>query len=184
MRFRLVYRGPLASNGTAKQKQEIRRVLHPQLAALWKQTPLSDYPEYLEAVPGTGTISLLHQVANFSFIGLVSSRIHLLAELDVIFFRQQPPGELLRYGGDIDNRVKTLLDALRVPVAQEIPAGDSPRPGEAPFHCLLEDDALVAKLSVDTERWLEDVPENHVMLVIHVNTRPTRGTWGNIGLAS
>ncbi len=184
MRFRLVYRGPLASNGSAKQKQDIRRVLHPQIAALWKQPPLTDYPEYLEAVPSTGTISLVHQVANFTFVGLVSSRINLIAELDITFFRRQPPGELLKHGGDIDNRIKTMLDALRVPASQEIPTGDAPAPGETPFHCLLQDDALVSRLTVDTERWLEDVPENEVMLVIQVNTRPTRGTWGNIGLAS
>lgn len=106
----------------------------------------------------------------------------LRRELDILLFRRQELGHLVQHGGDLDNRLKTLLDALRMPTAQEIPPGDAPGAGEQPFHCLLEDDALVSKVSVETERWLENAPDGHVALVISVVARPTLGTINNISL--
>jgi hypothetical protein len=55
-------------------------------------------------------------------------------------------------GGDLDNRLKTLLDALRMPLAaKEVPGPqwgvDDPSP-----YCLLEDDSLVSRISIDTKR--------------------------------
>jgi hypothetical protein len=41
MEFRLLYEGPLATNGTPREKHAIRQAFHPQLAELFKQSPLS-----------------------------------------------------------------------------------------------------------------------------------------------
>jgi hypothetical protein len=43
------------------------------------------------------------------------SGLNLYAEVSLLLFRQQPRGTLITDGGDIDNRLKTLLDARRVP---------------------------------------------------------------------
>lgn len=182
MEFRLTYRGPLASNGSLQQKQELRRALHPQLSELWRQSPLREHSDYLSASPPEGVSTLIHLVEPFTFVALVSSRIRLIAELEILLLRPQEPGKLLGHGGDLDNRLKTLLDALRLPTVDEIPKGDTPGADENPFHCLLEDDALVSKLSVTSDRLLGAVPKNHVDIIMHVRTRPTIGTWGNISL--
>lgn len=183
MRFRLLYRGPLGSNGSLKQKQDLRRVFHPQLARLWQQEPLIGYPKYLTPASEINDTSLLKTVGAFTFASLVATPLRFLAELDILLFRPSEPGCLVGHGGDLDNRLKTLLDALRVPGPQEIPKDDGPTATETPFHCLLEDDALVSRLTVETERWLEDVSPDHVALVIHVVTRPTVVTWGNVSLS-
>jgi hypothetical protein len=164
------------------QKQAIRRDLHPQLARLWTQLPLGDHAKYLNHPPEENELSVIKVVAPFKFASIVATGLRLLAELDILLLRPQAAGALLGHSGDLDNRVKTLLDALRIPTAGEIPAADTPGPAESPFHCLLEDDALVSRLAIETDRWLEDVPANHVSLVIKITTRPTVGTWGNIGL--
>ena len=83
-------------------------------------------------------------------------------------------------GGDLDNRLKTLLDALRAPkVLAEVPEHAQPSADESPFLCLLEDDALIDGLSVTTDRLLrpEENPSNFV-LVIHVVPRLTRTALG------
>ena len=68
-------------------------------------------------------------------------------------------------------------------VASELPAGDSPQGEENPFFCLLEDDNLVTKISVNTDRLLEPVDNpSEVLLIIHIQIKGTRGIWANIGL--
>jgi hypothetical protein len=45
----------------------------------------------------------------------------------------------------IDNRLKTLLDALRMPNTAEAQQAKIDRGDDDPIHCLLQDDALVTK---------------------------------------
>jgi hypothetical protein len=95
--------------------------------------------------------------------------MNLVAELDILFLRPQRPGSIISSGGDIDNRLKTLLDGLRIPLPGEIGSTDAPAEGEDPLYCLLEDDVLVTRLAVTTDQLL-DSPDRpgEVLLVIHV----------------
>ncbi len=188
MEFTLVYRGPLKSNGSPAEKHSIRRQIHRQMQMLWQQQPLKHYGppsgHYLSDTPPQGETSLIQKVAGFRFAPLISLKLSLIAELSVTFLRPEAPGSLISQGGDIDNRLKTLLDALRMPkVVSELPAGTSPAVDEDPFFCVLEDDNLVTKVSVATDRLLDPVQSNaEVLLLMHVLTKRTAGTWGNIGL--
>jgi len=186
MRFTLHYRGPLKANRGARDKHLLRRYFHEQLGLLWDQAPLSDYHEYLSEREKEGEISLRYPIGNFKFIPLVSSRLHMIAELDLTLLRPGPPGNLIVQSGDIDNRLKTLLDALKIqkePTA--LAADEAPLQNETPFFCLLEDDSLITAISVTTDRLLEKtVDPNEVLLLIHVTTRVTRAIWGNSGLGS
>jgi len=85
-------------------------------------------------------------------------------------------------GGDIDNRLKTLLDSLRIPQNKdELPRDDSPRDGEDPFYCLLEDDKLITRLDITSDTLLEPQSSpSDVDLVIRVHTKVTQVTCANI----
>jgi hypothetical protein len=184
MEFSLLYQGPLKSNGATTQKQEIRRVFHPQLKSLWQQIPLNSFHEFLQENPPQGKISILKKVGVFTFAPLVSESLRLSAELDIIFLRPEAPGSIITQGGDIDNRLKTLFDALRMAKREtEIPSGDTPNEGENPFFCVLEDDSLITKVSVKTDRLLITAPsDNYVHLLITVKTKMIVGTWFNISI--
>ena len=83
--------------------------------------------------------------------------------------------------GDIDNRIKTLFDALKVPSKADL---DVERPESTePFFCLLEDDALITNFSVETDRLLgtPSMPANQVHLVIEVTVKVMRITESNVG---
>jgi hypothetical protein len=84
--------------------------------------------------------------------------------------RPEAPGSVITQGSDIDNRLKTLFDSLRMPKnLNELPSGISPSDIDNPFFCLLEDDNLITKVSVTTDRLLRiDSQQNDVLLVIHV----------------
>lgn len=184
MQFHLVYRGPLRSNGDARHKHQIRRALHPQLKELWTHPPL-DGLDYLQYPPPENGLSVVEPLGDFKFATLVNERLKVVAELEVVMLRPSPPGRLLRQGGDIDNQLKTLFDALRSPNAvDEIPRGDVPDEDEDPFFCLLDDDERIVDLRVVVDRLLAPpADDSSVLATIVVRTRPTKVIYGNIALA-
>lgn len=182
MEFRLNYRGILKANGDREHKHNLRRHFHSQLSELWKQPPLADRPQLASESPKPGQVSLSRAVGSFRFVPLISGRIHAVAELELLLLRPGPPGHLLRGGGDIDNRLKTLLDALKIPEPNALPTDVIPKDSEIPFYCLLEDDKLVTAIRVETDRLLDPRDELEVLLVIHVATKYTSTVWANIGL--
>jgi hypothetical protein len=189
MQFRLLYEGPIAPRRRSHPADihRIRMNLHPQLKALWQYKPLSLQLHQLREAPANpGDIAILERSNNVLFAPLITQKNNLACELSVTFLRQQPPGQLLGEGGDIDNRLKTLLDALRKPnTAEAQQAQIDARPDDDPIHCLLQDDALVTKVSVETDRLLRPATDPFdLVAIIHVRVLVTLATWANIGLDS
>jgi hypothetical protein len=88
--------------------------------------------------------------------------------------------------GDIDNRLKTIIDALRLPGnAKELVGYETPAEGEDPFYCLLEDDKQVTQLSVETDTLLDPLKNDKffVRLVITVDIHPYYVTMFNLSFA-
>jgi len=184
MEFSILYQGPLKSNGTAKQKQEIHRVFHSQLNVLWQQTPLNSFHEFLQENPPTGKTSIIQKVGTFKFAPLINENLKLAAELNIIYLRPEAHVSLITQSRDIDNRLKTLFDALRMAkVESEIPSGGTPKEDEHPFFCVLEDASLITRVSVKTDRLLQPSPsENHAHLLIGVKIKIVVGTWFKIAI--
>jgi hypothetical protein len=89
------------------------------------------------------------------------------------------------HGGDLDNRLKTLLDALRIPHEESEIAGVSPDTPNQRVYCLLEDDALITRIAVTTQQLFESVgkdeTESTVELLIHIWVQSTYPMWANLG---
>lgn len=181
LQFVLHYRGKLHAAGSPTHKQVLREHFHVQLARLWGQAPLHTFKRLSDAKQTDGEISSARVLAGRVFVPLVTSELHLVADLEIVFLRPEPPGRLITQGGDIDNRMKTLLDALSAPRhANQVVAGSDAVDG--PMFCLLEDDNLITSLSVRSEHLLEDAAKDEVELYILVRTRTLRAIWGNVGL--
>ena len=153
MEFTLYFDGKLKSNGDAKHKHKIREQFHRQLKQLWEYPPLLIYR------PGMWTnsdaeASTAKHAGSFTFVPLVMVQSHLLVELDITMLREGSPGQIYTEG-DIDNRLKTLFDALAVPKLVQLPPDAVPSEDQHPFHCLLEDDKLISRISVRADRLLE-----------------------------
>lgn len=183
MEFRLHYRGPLKSNGGTKDKHQIRRRFHEQLKVLWQQKPLKDSYLNLILEKGPDLENFARNVGNFTFVPLVNEKVNLIADLDIVLLRPEEPGAIVTQCGDIDNRLKTLLDALRMPKQDEL-KNFQPESLEIPhFFCLLEDDNLITRLAIETDRLLEPVGDkSEVEMLIRVHTKVTIATLDNIGL--
>jgi hypothetical protein len=184
MKFILHYRGPLRSNGSPQHKHELRQAFHSQLQQLWLQPPLNEERTLLKPRDKNGDYSLLRHVAPFMFVPLVTAEMNGVAELRVTILRPESPGNLITQGGDIDNRLKTLFDALTMPRhTNALPTNETPTEDQKPFYCLLEDDNLVTSVSVRTEQLLAPpVDRSHVEVLIAVETAVTRQTIDNVVL--
>jgi hypothetical protein len=188
MEFTLTYRGPLTANGSAKDKQKIRDYLHFQMKELWDYPPLSGKHNLItaQAIPENEGICLLESRAGFEFVALVSSKFHLAADLHIIFLRNGKPGESITRGGDLDNRIKTLFDALALPTDGQISSAPPELESRETCFCLLEDDKLIYNFTIETDRLLygsgihvahtarASHPEHEVLLLIRVKTRTTQ----------
>lgn len=195
----------------AQHKHNIRRCFHGQMKRLWEtnrflsnckkwpsdfdvEIPAHDNaarwgPPENELVPLKNILSELYKHNNYKFVPLVRSDWSLLCDLDILFLRRDIPGSVV-HAGDIDNRIKTLIDALRMPGINgaELRGNETPQDGEEPFFVLLEDDKMVSSLSVESDTLL-DPDESHpadnrrVRLVVTVTIKPYYVTLFNLSFA-
>lgn len=207
MQFRLTYSGPLQSSGNdsasrrrkrSDHKHDLRKAFHPQLKRLWELTPhlknghrsgpsvlvlSGDQAGEKSPVYKAGYLAKKHKVSDWSFVPLVTADLNLVCSIDILFLRPQAPGGVVRHG-DLDGRLKTLLDALSVPDEQQGYGDRDQDAGESRFYVLLQDDKLVTKISVETDQLLEIVgskdSHNDVRLVININLRPYEMHLGNM----
>ncbi len=86
---------------------------------------------------------------------------------------------MLIQSGDIDARLKTIFDALRLPKNLDEAGGVGPQTDENPFFCLLEDDKLISEIKVTTDSLLllpreREMKPNDALLVIHAKLWPAK----------
>jgi hypothetical protein len=192
MQFRLLYEGRIAPRQRINvvDIHGIRMALHPQLKALWGCMPLAEMSTFFlrerDRGPGARGIPILERKNNVLFAPLITQTNSLACELNVTLLRQQSPGQLLGEGGDIDNRLKTLLDALRMPnTAEAQQAKINAQVDNDPIHCLLQDDALVRKVSVETDWLLRPTTDPlDLVAIIQVRVLASRTTLENLPFAT
>jgi len=143
------------------EKQNIRKFFHPQLKELWNTNKLLSTTKIPKggrqvAIPidanhgGFSFYSSSKMVASeerplvdyvadqypqfgYKFVPLVREKWTLACGLEILFLRRDPPGSLWT-AGDIDNRVKTLIDGLRMPkCVAELGDYKDPAADETPF---------------------------------------------------
>lgn len=188
--------------------RDIRDELHPQLEFLWKSHSALKRLKSTSIVSTNAardlnlTDSPYHAPRNLaqfpmrdyetdlcapicengrSYIPLVRKSLDLNCHLNIMFLRQEDPGSLVLQGGDLDNRIKTLFDALKKP-EPDIAARFQQK--HDPTYCLLESDTLISGFDVDTDRLLfpQTAEESEAYLVIEVVIRVLNiGPW-NISL--
>lgn len=201
MKFTLVFDSPLPPGKYASKddKHHLRVLAHRQLKHLWDLKPLPYYTrlwteEGKHGHPFTdppdptqfdmGAVPQVRESwGGIDFIPLVCQSLALVAELDIkVLVPGSDPGDLIK-DGDIDNRIKTLLDGLRMPRnKQELPSSWAPDATETPFFALLQDDTLVTRISVALETRLSPPPDGNILALVAVHVRARMGTIHNMGL--
>lgn len=162
LEFTLTYRGPIPpeQRGVRNEKHDIRRQIHPQMRQWWRECPslkLCFEPSGNPNDRRSGIEQMADEYAKFGFrwLPLVQREEKWACSLTVSLLVRQPPFGAFNGTGDLDNRVKTLIDGLCAPRQKgDLPENAVPSPDEDPFYCLLEDDSLVYDFSVNLDRLL------------------------------
>jgi hypothetical protein len=139
-------------------KQTIRRVFADTLRRTWRDSPqLSGWQK--QGFVGAKRGPWAHEpddqsvpffmvpMFGFSLIPLISWHNGLGCDLEITL--KGDKRSALKRRGDIDNRLKVLFDALRMPLRHREVPGNMFGSGADQFFCLLEDDSLIRKFSVE-----------------------------------
>jgi hypothetical protein len=107
---------------------------------------------------------------------LVRETYALHCGLEILFLRKEQPGKVYQ-GGDLDGRIKTIIDSLTMPQHSEQVTERTSTKAD-PVYCLMEDDSLVSGVHVESERLLTDQShaKDYVKLVIEVDVRVRQAT--------
>jgi hypothetical protein len=189
--FRLLYEGQLGADRRPAEKHAIRRSFHPQLRHLWKiKKNLQELAErrsthYLVSNQDPRPTTQVERIgigikemgrywsrAGFQLVPLVTRERELRCSLDILLLRPEED-RFIFTSGDIDGRLKTLFDALRMPDNERETGGAVPGEDETPLFCLLEDDRLISEVRVNTDQLLllprqKELHANDSFVVIHV----------------
>lgn len=173
MRFTLVYQGDLPPKANHRVKWRIRREIEPQLRKLWTMPPLDkNILKYQDPTHQCGSCYFGKKLRDLEFVPLISTVLSLRAELEIFLLSADLPGGFINRHGDIDNRLKTLFDALSIPAQfQQIPTSPDTEP-DARVFCLLEDDRLITRVEVWNDRLLS-LPESSMNAIVVIRVNPT-----------
>jgi hypothetical protein len=177
MKFKLIYRGEVKSNPKRRREHvhDLRMVFHKQMKRLFEIKPYSQIYKYTDK-KNKKLPYVTRNLGGLEFVPFISPDLNLLAELDITLMHPELIGTPR---ADIDNRMKTLLDALKMPhTLDEIPPYARNK-GDRVI-TLLEDDRLVTKLSVNTSHLLDTDFENEVFLLISVTPKVSEGNEFNL----
>jgi hypothetical protein len=177
MKFVLRYSGVLKGNAKASEKEQIRAALSPQLMQLWNTQPmLAEMWKYFEHKASPSESNPFKREFDLqTYICFATEEAGALVDLDILFLRPDAPGRLRDQTGDLDNRMKTLLDGLRP--AQNNAERNNKEVITTPIYCLFEDDKLISSLNIRSETLLTHIEENnYVELIITVRTTPSKLT--------
>lgn len=181
MEFYLKYDGPLNSNADAKNKHKIREYFHPQMEKLWDIKPLNSVKEVF--LTSGRELSVLKEIDGVVFAPLVSSVLKFICQLDIIILWPEELGVISEFSGDIDNRLKTLFDALQCPDTNQIEPVKDCFTDKQPFFCLLENDKLITSVNIRTHTLLYSKNKNDVSVLIHIMVKATELMMKTIGLS-
>ncbi|MGJ0389031.1 hypothetical protein [Microbacterium sp. CGR1] len=118
-------------------KAALRRAFHPQIKAVLDRRMTQGAEQHLTS-----------SIDGHEFVTPASEALGTAVALDVLLLT--PPTQRI---GDADNRLKTLIDGLTRPAnVEQMQNFESPDEG-GPTYCLLSDDRLVQRVTLDSRQW-------------------------------
>ncbi len=145
MEIILTYRGKIpAKRSNLTAIWDMRKEFHSQLIKLWGRQPFDVLKEWNET-------DFAKTIYGQKFIPLYGRKVGIGVSLDIKLLTGMPIQKSILEAGDLDNRIKRIIDGLRAP-AQKGELLTSRE--QATWHCLMDDDNAVINLNASMGTFL------------------------------
>lgn len=112
-------------------------------------------------IPTRRLPQLTTTIGGFEFTSPAHASFQTAVELDVLLLTKR----MVR-PGDVDNRLKTLIDGLTRPANQQQMDGHTAPVDGSSTYRLLDDDRLVQSVRLDSRAWHEDGPRDESLVIV------------------
>jgi hypothetical protein len=175
--FSLVYTEVIRSsnNNSTKRKSDVRRALDKQLRPLWEMQPFKNIDNQIDPKFRDKNIQsyIPRKIGLIEYVPLISNANYLFAELEITSLTKAIGQPYLHpfKNGDLDNKIKTLTDALRRPQNNDEAKHDTAADDDRIF-CLLDDDILISKYTVESHPLLHPDFNELTRILVRVVPQP------------
>ncbi|MGV8831687.1 MAG: hypothetical protein ACOH2N_06910 [Devosia sp.] len=123
----------------------MRRSFSTQLQKVWGKEPFGILKKWEDSEFAAGAPKFTRSNGDQTFVPIYGRDVGVGVDLDITLLTGMPQQKAILSAGDLDNRIKRVVDALRVPKGHGEMAKDLPSGGR--WYCLLEDDNAVLSIS-------------------------------------
>jgi len=179
MHITLTYKGVIPGN-SRKQSDvwTIRKSFDKQLRKLKLAEPFNYVEKLSNPNPDPSSSYIGFDVGNSTYIPFITEKMKTRCSLYIRVFRGLRQYNPVLGNVDLDNRIKTLIDALRAP--QQV--GESKGNDGYVRYVLLQDDALIDGITVKSDHYLAEDSDNVVLAIITADIHLAHATWQNMHL--
>jgi len=158
MEIILTYKGHIpAKTSNKKAIWNMRKSFHNQLIKIWDKQPFQILSEWYKSEQHASSFENFHEKFikkhdGVTFIPIYGRTIGIGVSLDITLLTGMEEKNKVLKAGDLDNRIKRIIDGLRVPIQKGELCNDLANNSE--WHCLLEDDDAVISLNAQMGTYL------------------------------
>ncbi|AKR58078.1 hypothetical protein XM25_20250 [Devosia sp. H5989] len=183
MEIILTYRGRVPgqkrTSGNLDAIWRMREAFHRQLEKLWGKAPFTILKDWEDSDFAAGAPDFRRARAGCTFIPFYGRHIGICVSLEIQLLTGFPAQKSVLVAGDIDNRIKRITDALRVPNVDETRDEMSVQR----WYSLLEDDNAVLSLTASTGTYLASDDPTEAFVFVRVRPIPVALTADNLEMA-
>ena len=178
MELVLTYEGRIpAQRSDLEVIWDIRKSFDRQLRKVWGKAPFAVLKEWEEGT-GSKPPQFTRQQGGHTFVPLYGKDVGVGVDLNITLLTGMPPQQAIINAGDLDNRIKRLIDGLRAPKDKGEMSKNLPATGR--WHCLVEDDSAVLGLQARLGAYLGNDDPAISFAIVRVRPVAMRVTMDNL----
>jgi hypothetical protein len=182
--IRLTYRGRIPS----KRKDvgavwEMRKSFSAQLEKLWGKEPFSILKEWEDSDFAAGAPRFTRTVGDHTFVPFYGRRVGIKVKLRILLLTGLPQQQQTIQNGDLDNRMKRVIDALRAVPQGQTSELDSSLPCHGRWYTLMDDDSDVVEVTAALGPYLESSDPSESFVLVSASPYPIYVSPDNIAMA-
>ncbi|AZO45394.1 hypothetical protein EJ076_31985 [Mesorhizobium sp. M7D.F.Ca.US.005.01.1.1] len=177
----LTYRGQIPSKKSSLDAiWAMRRSFHGQLVKLWGKEPFAILKKWEDSNFAAEAPNFLRKVGDQLFVPFYSEAIGVGVKLEINLLTGFPQQQAVISSGDLDNRVKRIIDALRAPTQKgELIASLEP---DTRWYCVMDDDSSVKEVTASLAPYLDSNDPSVSFVFVRIRTSPSAVTFANLAM--